>query len=139
MHQLQHTKATGGGTIATVDPHEATLKLLNYCRKSDWAGYDPYDALNSRIFNAVPFLQSRLPRLALTQLMKRSPFNLRGLLMVEKTQNPKGLALFLTALLKLNKLDLCDSDLVSGLISRITELRSPRRDYFCWGYSFPWQ
>ena len=26
------------------------LKLLGYCRANDWAGYDPYDVLNSGIF-----------------------------------------------------------------------------------------
>jgi hypothetical protein len=30
----------------------AVLKLLAYCRANDWAGYDPYDALNSRLFTA---------------------------------------------------------------------------------------
>jgi hypothetical protein len=28
----------------------AALSLLAYCRANDWAGHDPYDALNSRIF-----------------------------------------------------------------------------------------
>jgi len=31
----------------------AALKLLAYCRANDWAGYDPYDALNSGIFKAL--------------------------------------------------------------------------------------
>ena len=29
--------------------------LLAYCRANDWAGYDPYDALNSELFKALPF------------------------------------------------------------------------------------
>src|ERR1035437_9493214 len=73
------------------------LKLLAYCRTNDWAGYDPYDALNSRVFAALPFLNSRLPRLVLTQALKRTPINLRRLLLVPKPQNPKALALFLSA------------------------------------------
>ena len=40
---------------------EATLQLLDYCRSNDWAGYDPYDALNSKLFEALPFLNSRTP------------------------------------------------------------------------------
>src|SRR5262249_35653986 len=82
---------------------EALLKLLAYCRANDWAGYDPYDALNSRLFIAAPFLNSRWPRLILTQALKRSPVNLRGLLAVPKTQNPKGLALCLSAVVKLSQ------------------------------------
>src|ERR1039457_3441008 len=50
------------------DALEATLlKLLAYCDANGWAGFDPYDALNSRVFEALPFLNSRLPRLVLTQ------------------------------------------------------------------------
>ena len=78
----------------------AIVKLLDYCRANDWAGYDPYDATNSRLFDALPFLNSRLPRLVLTQLLKRSPINVRPLLLIPKTQNPKAIALFLSALLK---------------------------------------
>jgi hypothetical protein len=120
---------------------EATArKLFAYCRENDWAGYDPYDALNSRIFMALPALQSRIPRLVLTQLLKRSPVNVRGLLQIPKTQNPKGIALFLSALLKAP--ELCrgeKEDLVGVLAERLVALRSPDTRYWCWGYSFPWQ
>ena len=52
------------------DPAPATLKLLAYCQANDWAGHDPYDALNSRIFQKLPFLDSRWPRLLMTQVLK---------------------------------------------------------------------
>ena len=119
----------------------ATLKLLSYCMSRDWAGYDPYDALNSRIFQALPFLNSRLPRLALTQALKRSPINLRPLLLIPGAQNPKGLALFLEAVLKLSKLELIDDgeEVAKALAERIQQLRSPDSSFWCWGYSFPWQ
>jgi rhamnogalacturonyl hydrolase YesR len=120
---------------------DASLKLLAYCRANDWAGYDPYDVLNSRIFEALPFLNVKLPRLALTQAMKRCPFNLRPWLLVPKTQNPKGLALFLTSFLKLAKLGLLDSteNLAGIMAEKLGDLRSPNSPYWCWGYSFPWQ
>ncbi len=50
-----------------------TKSLLAYCEGSDWAGHDPYDALNSRLLQAMPFLQSRVPQIVLTQVLKRSP------------------------------------------------------------------
>ena len=80
----------------------ATEKLLGYCEANEWAGHDPYDALNSGVFKALPFLDSRFPRLVLTQVLKRCPINARSLLLVPKTQNPKALALFLSAFLKLS-------------------------------------
>ncbi len=121
-------------------PKDVTLKLLAYCRANDWAGYDPYDALNSRIFKSLSFLDFRLPRLVLTQVLKRAPLNVRPLLLVPKTQNPKAIALFLAAVIKLSKLGLLDGEgLVDVLVEKLIALRSQKSAYWCWGYSFPWQ
>ena len=126
------------------DVDETTRKLLAYCRQNDWAGYDPYDALNSRLFNVLPLVNSRIPRLALTQILKRSPINVRHLALVPKTQNPKAVALFLRALLLLPDSIMAageDSrkDLIRYLIDRLVALRSPGVEFWAWGYSFPWQ
>lgn len=59
-----------------------TQKLLRYCQGHDWAGYEPSDATNSPYFNKIPLLDSYLPRLALTQFLKRSPVNLRSTLRI---------------------------------------------------------
>jgi hypothetical protein len=118
----------------------AMLKLLDYCRANAWAGYDPYDALNSKIFSALPFLNSRWPRLILTQGLKRSPIDVRRFLGVPKTQNPKALGLFLSAFVKLSETDVPDRDqLIHFMIDRLQALRSTGTEYSCWGYSFPWQ
>jgi hypothetical protein len=116
------------------------LKLLAYCQANDWAGYDPYDAVNSQVFVALPFLNSRLPRLFLTQALKRSPVNIRRFLRIPKTQNPKAIALFLSAFLKLSRIGVIKTgDLVNAMIERLIALRSQGVPYWCWGYSFPWQ
>jgi len=113
---------------------------MAYCGKNNWAGFDPYDALNSRVFSLTPFVKSRVCRIAITQIMKRLPVNLRPPLLVPREQNPKAIALFLTAFLKLSKLDLLDQkDLVEVMVERLVALRSPNTSYWCWGYSFPWQ
>src|SRR5690348_16500762 len=118
----------------------AIRKLVAYCQANDWAGYDPYDALNSRILAAVPILSTKLPRLVLTQVLKRSPVNIRPLLLIEKKQNPKAIGLFLSALLNLSKAGLLDQEsLVEKMIERLIALRSQGLPYWCWGYSFPWQ
>ncbi len=118
----------------------AVRKLVDYCHANNWAGYDPYDALNSRVFGILPFLNSRFPRLALTQALKRSSINLRRPLLVQKAQNPKAMALFLSAFVKLSGASLVDAEPLAGLmIERLMALRSQGTDYWCWGYSFPWQ
>jgi hypothetical protein len=127
--------------MASVDtPGIAAQKLLAYCQANDWAGYDPYDALNSKLLPALPFLDSKWPRILLTQALKRSPINIRRLALVPKTQNPKALALFLRAILKLPTLDCADRDRLLGtMVERLVALRSPDVPYWCWGYSFAWQ
>jgi hypothetical protein len=117
-----------------------TRKLLAYCQKHDWAGYDPYDALNSRIFQALPFLHFRAARLVLTQFLKRCPINLRPPLLVPRIHNPKGLALFISACIRLSKLGLAPAQVdVGELISKLVTLRSKGYQNWCWGYPFPWQ
>lgn len=119
---------------------QVALKLWDYCEKNDFSGYDPYDALNSRLLSLIPGGRTRLFRLIFTQTLKRIPLNLRPLLLIPKTQNPKALALFLRAALMMDKAGFSGpSTWIKYLIRKITELRSPDKVFFCWGYSFPWQ
>lgn len=122
------------------DVKNTTLRLLSYCQENDWAGHDPYDALNSRVLRMLPFLDARLPRIAFTQVLKRIPFNPRSLLLIPKTQNSKAIGIFLMALLKLDRLGLLgQEELVTAMIDKLDVLRSPGISRYCWGYSFPWQ
>lgn len=118
---------------------QAISQLVDYCRKNNWAGYDPYDGLNSRIFGGIPWLHRRLPRLAFIQAMKRSPLNVRALLRVPPGHNPKGIALFLSALIRLARLEVTSPDESRSLVSLLVRLRSPEWDQYCWGYNFDWQ
>src|SRR5437763_6551758 len=72
-------------------------ELFKWCREHDFAGHDPFDALNSRIFQATPLANSRAARLLWTQLLKRSPADLRGIALVPAERNAKGIALFALA------------------------------------------
>jgi len=122
------------------DAQATVLKLLEYCRENGWAGYDPYDALNSRALKALPWLDSRWPRIALTQALKRSPVNIRAWALVPKTQNPKALALFLSGLLRLQAAGIGNQEQnIETMIGRLAALRSAGESDWCWGYSFPWQ
>lgn len=126
--------------VCARDVSHATHKLLDYCEADQFAGHDPYDALNSGIFKALPVLDSRIPRLILTQALKRSPINLRSLLFIPKTQNPKALALFLSAFLTLSTVEPGSHEgRIQLMADRLMALRSTGVDYWCWGYSFAWQ
>ena len=117
------------------DCEQALSKLLRYCRSESWVGYDPYDGLNSPLARSFPF-RSRLARTLLTQLVKRSPLNLRPLLGIHKELNPKGVAVAARALMLLA--EGAEADL-PFLMNQLASMRS--RDYreACWGYNFDWQ
>src|SRR6266480_6487675 len=82
-----------------IDLQIAHKDLWKYCRAQGLAGYDPYDGLNSRLFQATPFKRSRFARLAWTQFHKRSPINFRSLVGIPRERNAKGVALFALAAL----------------------------------------
>lgn len=140
MPQSSTSNSLTGSLPVPVGIQAVTLKLLEYCRANEWAGYDPYDALNSELLKALRFLDFKLARLALTQLLKRSPINVRGLMLVPKKQNPKALGLFLASMVKLEDTGVVRPEgLVEQLIERLRLTRSEGTAYWCWGYSFPWQ
>ena len=125
------------------------LKLKSYCEAEKFAGWDPYDGLNSKIFNALPFKHWDLARLAWIQGFKRSPINFRKLLLVPKEHNAKGIGLFLSGYCNLYDLALegetdfgTKEDLLSKineLANLLNELKNTNFSGACWGYNFPWQ
>ena len=71
------------------------VKLKLYCEAEHYKGWDPYDGLNSKVFQALPFFKkSALCRLAVIQGFKRCPVNLRRIALVPKEYNAKGIGLF---------------------------------------------
>lgn len=129
---------------------ESFSALKSYCESQDFAGWDPYDGLNSLIFKATPLKRWPVARLAWIQLFKRSPVNLRRLLLVPKAHNPKGLGLFLSGYCNLYHLMKKDGRAeygteeeilgrIDALIKSIMQLRSEGYSGDCWGYNFDWQ
>ncbi|MGH9960590.1 MAG: hypothetical protein ACREBC_26300 [Pyrinomonadaceae bacterium] len=120
---------------------QAFAHLFEWCRKRDFAGYDPFDALNSKLFQVTFLKHSRSARLAWTQLFKRSPINLRSPALVSAERNSKGVALFaLSALANFRRLRTKESEAEARKL--IDDLLSMRLDGWsgaAWGYNFDWQ
>ncbi|MEA4905086.1 MAG: hypothetical protein VB090_09655 [Petrimonas sp.] len=36
---------------------ESFIRLKNYCEAQDFAGWEPYDGLNSKVFRTLPFFK----------------------------------------------------------------------------------
>lgn len=124
--------------------------LKSYCEAQNFAGWDPYDGLNSKVFRALPFKHWDLARLAWIQGFKRSPINFRKLLLVPKEHNAKGIGLFLTGYCNIYKAQAQSGQTTFGTQAEIFDkinylaellLSLQSKGYFgaCWGYNFDWQ
>ncbi|HEY5535399.1 MAG TPA: delta-aminolevulinic acid dehydratase [Ignavibacteria bacterium] len=121
---------------------QAFIKLKNYCASESFKGFDPYDGLNSTLFQAIPFVsKNRLARLAWIQLFKRSPLNLRVISGVKKDYNPKALGLFLSGYCNLYKQVKEPEylDKINFFSGQLSSMVTKSYSGACWGYNFDWQ
>jgi hypothetical protein len=121
-------------------------RLYAYCEERQFAGADPFDGLNSGLFQATPLKRLRLARLAWLQMVKRSSYDLRPLLRVPAGVNPKGLALFALAELSRFRTTGAEehSERARSLVQRmlgtaITRKSAGGRQTISFGYNFDWQ
>lgn len=113
---------------------------MAYVEAEDYAGYDPYDALNSPLIRRLG-ARSKWVRIGATHLLRRSPINFRSLLGIRKGHNPKGIGLFLWGYSKLYAVHKEPRYLekIDYLLDRLEQLKSPGYSGNCWGYNFDWQ
>ena len=135
------------------DIYASFAALRSWCEAEHFKGWDPYDGLNSKVFQALPFFKkSALCRLVVIQGFKRCPVNLRPLAIVPKEYNAKGIGLFLQGYCNLYKavgqnpslagtLGSKDAILerVNELAGLLISLQSKGYSGACWGYNFDWQ
>ena len=93
-------------------------RVLDTARHDDFEGSSKHDALNARWLEKLAGT-SRPRRLVATQLVMRSPVDVRNLVGVRKARNAKGLSLFSRALLSRFR--------VTGDERYATEARAPAR------------
>jgi hypothetical protein len=120
----------------SINPAPVYRSVCRRLEAVDFAGADPFDALNSAIFAKLPFASMRIARLAWLQMFKRSPVNLRGLTMVRPTANPVTLALAARTYARAR-----ETIKASCMIERLLHARCDVSKWGtgAWGYPFPWQ
>ena len=104
--------------------------------RSDFVGWDPYDALASPGLRAVA--RTAFLRQATIQAVKAVPLNPRRLLGVPRTENAKGLALFVSAYSRLARVEPEGryGRLALALAERLEAKALPAGDGVGWGYPF---
>ena len=116
-------------------------ELFSWCRTRDFAGHDPFDALNSRLFQATPLAQSRNARFVWTQLVKRSPVDVRPVVRVPAERNAKGVALFALALLANYRRVKTEESRQQAreMLAALLSMKIDGYSGLAWGYNFDWQ
>lgn len=121
---------------------ERTLDaVFDYSEAQGWQGFDKHDALNSPVVQALCGW-SRVTRILAVQTVMRSPVNLRPILRTPRTFNPKGLALFVCALLDRYAADGNADHLVrvETLLAQLDAMAvATPSGGRAWGYQYPWQ
>ena len=114
--------------------------VLDYARFRDYAGYSKFDALNSPTIKAMTF-GNKWFRGGATLFVNSFPLNIRPILGVRKSVNPKGMALFARAYLELYASSGIDKHLsrALGCLEWLIRNPSPGFSNLCWGYNFDWQ
>ncbi|PHJ43559.1 aspartate-semialdehyde dehydrogenase [Vibrio sp. PID17_43] len=116
---------------------------LESAKQNEFAGYDPFDGLNSTFFSLFPRLKKGFFGLAWIQFNKRSTVNLRPLLGVPKKRNPKGVALFLMGLLedyqRTNDDVYLNHAIALGDWLLTQKSNKDEWKHACWGYHFDWK
>ena len=119
------------------------LQLEEFCKNQEFKGWDPYDGLTSKVFQAMPILpRKRLTRLMWIQFIKKMPVNLRVVLKIEKGYNAKGLALFISGYSKLSQIESFHKDSIEQiklLADQVINLCTRGYSGNCWGYNFDWE
>ncbi|CAN5832016.1 exopolysaccharide biosynthesis protein VpsJ [soil metagenome] len=121
--------------------------LFAYCEAENFSGYDPFEGLNSPFVQLTPLKYFAPARLAWLQMVKRSPFDLRPILRIEKGVNAKGIALF--ALAELSRFRTNQNTLHAAnakqFLNQLIDLKiqlptsKNQKPKSAFGYNFDWQ
>ncbi|MGZ4736774.1 MAG: hypothetical protein ACXV8R_14290, partial [Acidimicrobiia bacterium] len=129
------------------DSADILERVLDTARREDFEGSSKHDALNARWLEKLAG-SSRPRRLVATQLVMRSPVDVRNLARVRKARNAKGLSLFARALLSRYRMTGSERyasearALLDWLIAHpapYVQAGGGDLPGMAWGYPYPWQ
>jgi hypothetical protein len=129
------------GVPSGTDPTRAAVvtaarTLEQWSRAREWSGTDPYDALNATRLSA-PLRRTPTGRRILTQVVKRSPVDLRGVLGIPPGQNAAALAWLASAYARDDgTISTEPATYLRDAIEGLCGLRCAAYSEPCWGYHF---
>lgn len=139
MHTL-FSPAVANPSLSDTATLSVVLDLEKWVSERRYRGYDPYDAMRSRLLRFVP-LPGKYPKIAWIQFFKKCPVNLRPLFLIPAGVNPKGMGLFLSSYVNLYRYTreprwLDKAGFVADWLLNNSATGYSGRS---WGYNFDWQ
>ncbi|KPJ72624.1 hypothetical protein AMJ52_05730 [candidate division TA06 bacterium DG_78] len=119
---------------------EVLHKIEKFIESNHWCGWDPYDGLNSKFLKFLTF-DHKLPRITATQFMKRFPVNLRRILGVPKSRNPKAMGIIARAYLMRYQETKEQKylDKTKEILDWLVTCSCTGYSGYAWGHNFDWQ
>ncbi len=123
--------------------NSSLLRVLRYSNDKNYAGYSKFDALNSPILEKLT-RNNYIYRTLATHIVNRIPCNIRPILRVQKSRNPKGIANFIKAYCNLYRMTplteyLNEIETLSDWLLENHSNKDKKYHGICWGYNSPWQ
>jgi len=119
-----------------VDGVIAMRELQNWIEVRDYAGYEPYDIMNSPLLGNTWLRRSTMMAVLIQVGRRWGGMGLRSFLRVPASKNPKALALMLAGYCDRMRTGEACRKKADYLKSELNRLRSPREETFCWGYDW---
>jgi hypothetical protein len=115
---------------------DAFLRLEAWGSSRDWLGSDPYDGLNATRL-VTPLKRNPFGRRVLTQVVKRTPVDLRPLLGIRPGPSAAASAHLASAYAAQSVLPVAEAEeKLADMIDRLLAQRLPGFQEACWGYPF---
>ena len=122
----------------TTSYSDARSRLQRWIQERDYAGFEPYDLLNSEYLHGGWARQQPFASVLLQTGKHYGGLTLRRWLRVPASKNPKALGLILSAYCDLKRLGEDTALYATYLKAELRRLRSPQERDYCWGYDWDW-
>lgn len=131
--------ARRNGTARLIRARSVASRLDDWATAHAWEGSDPYEGLNAtRLIG--PLRDSTFGRQVLTQVVKRSPVDLRPMFGIASEPNAASVAWLVSAYARGGFLPpAAAADKLTQTLALLESLRSPGYAEPCWGYHFEYQ
>jgi hypothetical protein len=147
---LEHRPRKSSGSISAPTASNCTPKQLatistalqrldSWLVSNDYAGYDPFEGLNSNLRPLT--LGSKFLRQCLVQFVRRCPFNIRPLLGIHPSHSSKGMGFLARGYLRWNAIepDVTLQRKAQMCLEWLMEHPSKGYSGYCWGNHFDYQ